>query len=159
MYAASVRSYLSVRDNAKSGEFDLAFGVQQGYYLGPLSFSIYASELFTIVSNHIPATIHRLGGRYAVLSCFQTRWPSWSRWCHSRNGSLCKGYTWMIRDKLMIKDDKTEFMLINTKVSAVTEIIHWKFDIGNSKIIRSKDAIKNLGNVISMFTDTIFCKV
>lgn len=57
MYAASVRSYLPVRDNAKSGEFDLAFGVQQGYYPGHL-FSIYASELFTIVSNHLPATVH-----------------------------------------------------------------------------------------------------
>lgn len=56
----------------------------------------------------------------------------------------------------MIKDDETEFMLIDTKVSAVTKSIHWKFDTGNSKIICSKDAIRNLGNVISMFTDKIF---
>ena len=55
------RSYLTERSqrilikDAKSASFDLKFGVPQGSCLGPLLFSIYTSELFTIISRHLPA--------------------------------------------------------------------------------------------------------
>lgn len=52
-----VRSYLTERSHcilikdAKSASFDLKFGVTQGSCLGLLLFSIYTSELFTIISH------------------------------------------------------------------------------------------------------------
>ena len=51
-----VRSYLTNRTqrivigNGKSSRFDLNCGVSQGSCLGPLLFSIYTSELFTIIN-------------------------------------------------------------------------------------------------------------
>ena len=57
-----VRSYLTNRTqrivigNGKSSRFDLNCGVPQGSCLaGPLLFSIYTSELFTIIKEHLPS--------------------------------------------------------------------------------------------------------
>ena len=46
-----------VIDGATSNKFDIDFGVRQGSCIGLLLFSIYASQLFDIVSQHLP-TVH-----------------------------------------------------------------------------------------------------
>lgn len=58
-----IREYLLGRfqqviiDGVKSDKFDINIGVPQGSCLVPLLFSIYTSQLFEIVSNHLP-TVH-----------------------------------------------------------------------------------------------------
>ena len=41
-------------DDVYSDKFDVKFGVPQGSCLGPLLFTIYTSELFKIMENHLP---------------------------------------------------------------------------------------------------------
>ena len=40
--------------SAKSGSFDLKFGVPQGSCLGLMLFSLNTSELFDVISQHLP---------------------------------------------------------------------------------------------------------
>ena len=41
-------------DGCLSDNFDLPYGVPQGWCLSPLLFTIYASELFQVIEEHLP---------------------------------------------------------------------------------------------------------
>ena len=118
---AWLRSYLSNRfqyvviNDTCSNRFDLSFVVPQGSCLGPLLFSIYTSQLFDIVSHHLPQ-VHCYADdtqlylafkpdnnatQLAAVLCMETCVDDLRRW--------------MIKDKLMLNDDKTKFVLIGTK--------------------------------------------
>ena len=57
---------------------------------------------------------------------------------------LCDIRTWMIDDKLMINDSKTEFMLIGAKVQ-VQKTKSATLTIGESIISPSTEPLRNLG--------------
>ena len=144
------RSYLTERSqritikDAKSASFDLKFGVPQGSCLGPLLFSIYTSELFTIVSRQLPAA-HCYADDTQLYLAFQPNdSAAQDSAMKAMEACLQDIRDWMIRDKLMINDDKTEFLIIGTKAQ-LSKIHQNSLTIGEYVVFPNEEAIRNLG--------------
>ena len=84
-------SYLSGRfqqvviDGATSDKFDIDFGLPQGSCIGLPLLSIYAGQLFDIVTQHLP-TVHCYADDTKLYLAFSTRGS-----CHSIFGCCCSG--------------------------------------------------------------------
>ena len=98
-----------------SQSLNLDFGVPQGSCLGPLLFTIYATKLFDVIKVHLPA-----------VHCYadDTQWyVSFSPNKSTRQFEAVTAIqhcvddirNWMTNDKLLLNDDKTEFLMIATK--------------------------------------------
>ena len=119
------------------------FGVPQGSCLEPLLFTIYASKLFDIIKAHVP-TVHCYADDTQLYVSFSPnksigQFEAVTAIQHCVDDIL----KWMTNDKLLLNDDKTEFLRIGTKQQlAKVNINH--IIIGDS-VIRPKGLVKNLG--------------
>ena len=78
-------------------------------------FTIYTSELFDVISQHLP-TAHSYPDDTSIYLAFNPNDDSdQDAAIAAMEACLCDIRSWMINDKLMINDSKTEFMLIETK--------------------------------------------
>ena len=95
-----------------SCQFDLDCGVPQGLCLGPLLLVIYASNLFKIVEKHLP-TMHCFADDTQLYLSFKPddNQTSQIEAISAMNRCIDDLRNWMIKQRLMINDDKTEFML------------------------------------------------
>ena len=102
------RSYLRGRsqqvtiNGALSKKFGLEFGVPQGSCFGPLLFTIYASKLFSIIKSHSPSAHSYADDTQLNLSSAEA--------LDAMEKCIADVRSWMINDKLMLNDDKTEFL-------------------------------------------------
>ena len=135
---AWLRSYLSNRfqyvviDDTCSNRFDLSFGVPRGFCLGPLLFSIYTSQLFDIVSHHLPQVHCYADDTQLYLAFKPDNNATQLAAVHSMEACVEDLRRWMIKDKLMlpVNDDKTEFVLIGTKqqlAKVCIDTVGWHF--------------------------------
>ena len=147
-------SYLSGRfqqvviDGATSDKFDIEFGVPQGSCIGLLLFSIYAGQLLDIVTQHLP-TVHCYADDTKLYLAFR---PGD---CATQDSAVAAMEAciqdvreWVIKDKLKINDDKSEFILIGTQAQMKKVDIN-NITVGDSCISPSTDVIRNLGTWIS----------
>ena len=112
-YLADRTQRVTLNDGLSSA-FRLRQGVPQESCLGPLLFTVYTSKLFDILSKHLPSVryaddtqlflafspdvqVEDEAALYAMRDCIHVL----------RN--------WMIEDRLILIDDKTELMLIGTR--------------------------------------------
>ena len=144
------KSYLSNRSqrivigSTKSDSFDLKFGVPQGSYIGPMLFSLYTSELFDVISQHLP-TAHSYADDTGIYLAFNPNDDSnQDAAIAAMEACLCDIRNWMINDKLMISDSKTEFMLIGTKAQ-LQKTKRATLTIGESIISPNTEPLRNLG--------------
>ena len=143
-------SYLSDRaqrfsvNGGLSDTFSLAQGVPQGSRLGPLLLTVYTSELFDIVGRLLPS-VHSYANDAQLYLAFS---PDLQGDDASAVKAICDCIMnlrkWMIRDRLMLNDDKTEFLLLGTKQQLAKVDIN-SITVGES-VVNTKPVVRNLGS-------------
>ena len=107
-------------------------------------FSIYTSELFTIIKQHQPS-VHCYGDDMQMYLAFKPDdSTAQNNTIAATEECLHEIRQWMIRDRLLINDDKTEFALIGTNAQL------WKLSIstlriGDAEVHPSIAPIRNFG--------------
>ena len=127
-----------------SDTFPHAQGAPQGSCVGPLLFTVYTSELFDIVGEHL-RRVHSYADDTQLYLAFS---PNVQGDDASAVKAMCDCIMdlrkWMIRDRLMLNDDKTEFLLLGTKQQLAKVDIN-SITVGES-VVNTKPVVRNLGS-------------
>ena len=140
-------SYLSGRtqrisvQGALSNVFHLRYGVPQGSCLGPVLFNIYSSKIFDIVGRHLPSVHCYAEDSQLYLSFNPSCAVSQDEAIRSMETCISDVKEWMIADKLMLNDNKTEFIVIASqhllKKTAINTTRVGDCDVGKVSVVRN----------------------
>ena len=97
-----------------SRKFHLQCGIPQGSCLGPLLFTIYSSKLFEILKHHLPTAHAYADDSQLYLSFSPAISTNQADAILAIETCIRDIRQWMLEDKLMLNDDKTEVLLIGT---------------------------------------------
>jgi hypothetical protein len=126
-----------------SEEFVLKYGVPQGSCLGPLLFIIYASEMFSIIENHLMDSHGYADDTQLYCSLNPNCVNDQVVAVQEMENCISNLRYWANGSKLKMNDDKTECMLIGTR----QQLAKLSFDhiaVGEKSIFPSR-TVKNLG--------------
>ena len=133
------KSYLTNRsqqvflNGTISKQFNLDSGVPQGSCLGPLLFIIYASKLFKVIEDQLPDAHGYADDTQLFLSFKPTSGSSQKDALLAMENCIEKIRRWMIHDRLLMNDDKTEFMIIATR-QQLSKLQPMSVSVNNSTI-------------------------
>ena len=145
-----LRSYLRGRsqqvtiNGALSKKFGLECGVPQCSYLGPLLFTIYASKLFSNIKSHLPSAHSYADDTQLYLSFRPLESTCEAEALDAMDKCIVDVRSWMINDKLMLNDDKTELLVIGTS-KQLSKVSVSSIRVGDVDVIPVYSA-KNLGS-------------
>ena len=131
-------------NGALSKKFGLECGVPQGSCLGPLLFTIYASKLFSIIKSHLPSAHSYADDTQLYLSFRPLEDTCEAEALVAMENCIADVRSWMINDKLMLNDDKTEFLVIRTR-KQLSKVSVSSIRVGDVDVIPVHSA-KNLGS-------------
>ena len=126
-----------------SRPFDLKWGVPQGSCLGPLLFTIYSSDLFSILESHLPTAHAYADDTQLYLSFSPSVGTGEVDAVTAIENCIQDIRQWMCVRKLMLNDDKTEFLLVGTR-KQLTKVSIDGVRVGDYNISPSS-SVRNLG--------------
>ena len=142
-YLADRTQRVTVNDGLSSA-FPLRQGVSQGSCLGPLLFTVYTSKLFDIVSKHLPS-VHCYADDTQLYLAFSPDVEGEDEAALNAMRDCIHGLrNWMIEDRLMLNDDKTELMLIGTRQQSQKVSLN-DITVGDT-VVGAKSVVRNLGS-------------
>ena len=115
------KSYLAKRgqrvsiDGSLSEHFSLECSVPQGSCLGPLLFLIYASKVFRVVEGQLPHAHCYADDTQIYLSFKPVSNTFQEDAVRVMECCIEKIRHWLIHDRLLLNDNKTEFIIIGTR--------------------------------------------
>lgn len=126
-----------------SQSFDLQWGVPQGSCLGPLLFTIYSSDFFFLWESHLP-TAHAYADDTQLYLSFSVSVGTGELDAVTAIENCIQDIRqWMCVRKLMLNDDKTEFLLVGTR-KQLTKVSIDGVRVGDYNISPSP-SVRNLG--------------
>ena len=132
-------------DQNLSEKFNLQCGVPQGSCLGPLLFTIYASKFFEVIKNYLPQSHVHADDTQLYLSFNADSACSQSDALEAMEQCIQAIRSRMIKDKLRMNDNKTEFMIVDTRKQLAKVNIDG-LSVGDSIIIAPVITVRNLGS-------------
>ena len=143
-------SYLSGRvqrisvNGGTSDAFHLIQGVPQGSCLGPLLFTVYTSELFDIIEKHLPSVHCYADDTQLYLAFSPDKEGDDAIAIEAMRNCIKELRVWMARNRLMLNEDKTDFLLIGTR-QQLLKVNFTRIAVG-SEVIECKSSVRNLGS-------------
>ena len=141
-YLMASRQRVSI-SGALSDSLSLDWGVPQGSCLGPLLYIIYSSKLFHIIERHLPDSHCYADDSQLYLSFRPDELFSQHDAIIAMQNCIKDIRLWMEHDKLILNDEKTEFLSIGTR-QQLSKVNISSIAVGSSDVMRSSD-VKNLG--------------
>ena len=111
---------------ALSDSLSVDCGVPQGSCLGPLLCIIYSSKVFQIIERHLPDSHCYADDSQFYLSFRPDELSSQLEAINAmQDGSIKDIRFWVEHDKLLLNDEKTEFLIIGTRQQLSKEILEY----------------------------------
>ena len=142
-------SYLSDRSQrvsiqgTLSEKLNINCSVPQGSCLGPFLFIVYASELFDIIEHHLP-DVHCYADDIQLYLSFRPDDISCQAAVTIMENCIRDIRQWMLHDRLLINDAKSEFLIIGSK-QQLKKINISNIMIGDAKVFPTT-CVRNLGS-------------
>ena len=128
--------------SALSKTFGLECGVpNEVHSLVPLLFTIYASKLFSIIKSHLPPAHSYVDDTQLYFSSRPLESTCEAKALDAMEKCIANVRSWTINDKLMLNDDKTEFLMIGTS----KQLFRVSVRVGDVDVIPVY-SVKNLGS-------------
>ena len=139
-------SYHSDRTQRVAGNGGLSdtFPLAQGSCLDLLLFTVYTSEVFDIMGRHLPSVLSYADETQLYLAFSPNVQGDDASAVKAMCDCIMDLRKWMIRDRLMLNDDKTEFLLLGTKQQLAKVDIN-SITVGES-VVNRKPVVRNLGS-------------
>ena len=117
-------------------------GVPQGSCLGPVLFVIYISSLYDVISQHLP-NVHGYADDHQLYIWFKPEPVSERESIKATEMCVSEVRKWMLANRLMINDSKTEVMLLGTRPQ-LSKVSVEGIRVGD-EVIASVCIVKNFG--------------
>ena len=145
------RSYLSDRcqqvciDGSRSNQRHLNCGVPQGSCLGPLLFVTYTSSLFKVIERHLPEAHCYADDTQLYVSFKPDDVNAHDEAIRAMEDCIKDIRNWLIESRLLLNDDKTEFLVIGTR-QQLNKLSPSVLHVGDHTIDSSVN-VRNLGSI------------